>query len=160
MEHWDCGRPMLARPTACGSVWTVSAERPCPPPRLKLSVRSWTPGHSVHQVGTEEKWTQFCLDNKGLLISASDTVSSIDRQTLLNLPKLAGCWLRLSQTKQAQIVTLRAWKILILVFDCPQGFLYSDRSVLDCVQIFEMMRIFIALFIVHLSRNISNIAVQ
>merc|ERR1712048_877114 len=102
---------------ACGSVLTVSAERPCPPPRLKLSVRWWAGSQR-----SSERGRQFCLNSQGFLISASDTVSSIDRQTLLHLPKLVGSWLRLSQTKQAKIVTLSAWKILTLVFDCPPGY--------------------------------------
>merc|ERR1712203_1279071 len=111
--------------------------------------------HSLHQVGEEAGedgyiGTIFIINDFSLRYSLST----------VNIDSEAGSWLRLPQTMQAQIVTLRAWKILILVFDCPQGFLYSDRSVLYCVQIFEMMRIFIALFIVHLSRNISNIAVQ
>merc|ERR1711997_240970 len=118
----------LARPTACGGVLTVSAERPCPPPRLKLSVRWWA--------GSQRS-------------SASDTVSSIDRQTLLHLPKLVGSWLRLSQTKQAQIVTLSAWKILTLVFDCPPGFLVVDLyTVSRYLRSSEYLSLY--LFILHL----------
>ena len=147
---------MLARPTASGSVWTASVERPSPRPRLTLSVRrrgrspQLTSGWRRGRGGDGYIGTILIITDFSLRYSLST----------VNIDSEAGSWLRLSQTMQAQIVTLRAWKILILVFDCPQGFLYSDRSVLYCVQIFEMMRIFIALFIVHLSRNISNIAVQ